>query len=73
MDGEVLDMSRFQNLGIVKSSLSYEDENLDHFLQKISQMMAEQKWEKSEIVDLFHQMIPDFNHKETGKYLDAKM
>lgn len=73
MDGEVLDMSRFQNLGIVKSSLSYEDENLDHFLQKISQMMAEQKWEKSELVDLFHQMIPDFNHKETGKYLDAKM
>ena len=73
MDGEVLDMSRFQNLGIVKSSLSYEEENLDHFLQKISQMMAEQKWEKSEIVDLFHQMIPDFNHKETGKYLDAKM
>lgn len=73
MEGEVLDMSRFQNLGIVKSSLSYEDENLDHFLQKISQMIAEQKWEKSEIVDLFHQMIPDFNHKETGKYLDAKM
>ena len=73
MEGEVLDMSRFQNLGIVKSSLSYEDENLDHFLQKISQMMAEQKWEKSEIVDLFHQMIPDFNHKATGKYLDAKM
>ena len=60
-------------VGTVKSSLSYEDENLDHFLQKISQMMAEQKWEKSEIVDLFHQMIPDFNHKETGKYLDAKM
>ncbi|WP_291275369.1 UDP-N-acetylglucosamine 4,6-dehydratase [Flavobacterium sp.] len=73
MDGEVLDMSRFQNLGIVKSSLTYEDENLDHFLQKINQMVAEQKWEKSEIVDLFHQMIPDFNHKETGKYLDAKM
>lgn len=73
MEGEKLDMTRFQNLGIVKSSLSYADENLDHFLQKMSQMMADQKWEKSEIVDLFHQMIPDFNHKETGKYLDAKM
>lgn len=73
MDGEVLDMSRFQNLGIVKSSLTYDDENLDHFLQKINQTVAGQKWEKSEIVDLFHQMIPDFNHRETGKYLDAKM
>ncbi len=64
--------SRFQKLRNCKSSPSYEDENLDHFLQKISQMMAEQKWEKSEIVDLFHQMIPDFNHKETGKYLDVR-
>ena len=24
-------------------------------------------------VDLFFKMIPDFGHKETGKYLDAKM
>jgi hypothetical protein len=31
------------------------------------------KWTKEEIVDLFHYMIPDFGHKETGKYLDAKM
>jgi FlaA1/EpsC-like NDP-sugar epimerase len=73
MDEEVLDMSRFQNLGIVKSSLSFEDVKLDLFLQKITQMMGDQKWEKSEIVDLFYQMIPGFQHKETGMYLDAKM
>jgi UDP-N-acetylglucosamine 4,6-dehydratase len=30
-------------------------------------------WTKPEIVDLFHEMIPDFGHKETGKYLDEKM
>ena len=28
---------------------------------------------KEEIVDLFFTMIPDFGHKETGKYLDSKM
>jgi len=30
-------------------------------------------WGKKEIVDLFNQMIPNFNHRDTGKYLDAKM
>ena len=24
-------------------------------------------------VDLFHYMIPNFGHKETGKYLDGRM
>ena len=30
-------------------------------------------WEKDEIVDLFFKLIPNFGHKETGKYLDSKM
>ena len=25
------------------------------------------------LVDLFNKMIPDFKHKETGKYLDGRM
>ena len=30
-------------------------------------------WNKSELVALFNEMIPDFKHKETGKYLDNRM
>ena len=30
-------------------------------------------WDKKELVDLFNFMIPNFNHKETGKYLDNRM
>jgi hypothetical protein len=36
-------------------------------------MKSDGKWTKEQIVALFHTMIPDFGHKETGKYLDAKM
>ena len=28
---------------------------------------------KDDIVNQFFNMIPDFGHKETGKYLDGKM
>ena len=39
----------------------------------ISNIKAKPTWDKAELVDLFNTMIPDFAHKETGKYLDARM
>ena len=32
-----------------------------------------EKWSKNQIVKLFFKILPDFAHKETGKYLDGKM
>ncbi|MBI6119761.1 UDP-N-acetylglucosamine 4,6-dehydratase [Salegentibacter maritimus] len=70
---ETLDLEKFQNLGIIKNDLNIEEEKLNLFEQQISQMRDRGVWSKNEIVELFHKMIPDFGHKETGKYLDAKM
>ena len=70
---EVLDMDRFENLGIIKNELKYSNDNLEIFSESISRLKAKKKWNKEDIVELFHVMIPDFGHKETGKYLDAKM
>ena len=36
-------------------------------------MKQEMAWSKNDLVQLFFCMIPDFGHKETGKYLDSKM
>ncbi|ARC18474.1 UDP-N-acetylglucosamine 4,6-dehydratase [Vibrio parahaemolyticus] len=72
-DKEELDMSRFENLGIIKNEPLYEQELLTLFENSISEMKGEQAWSKEEIVKLFFTMIPDFGHKETGKYLDSKM
>lgn len=72
-DNETLDMQRFENLGIVKNEPMYDESKLTHFEEKIAQMKAEKRWSKEDIVDLFFEMIPNFGHKETGKYLDSKM
>jgi FlaA1/EpsC-like NDP-sugar epimerase len=72
-DNEILDMERFVNLGVIKNESRSEDDKLNHFTASINKMKEEGKWSKEEIVALFHTMIPDFWHKETGKYLDAKM
>lgn len=73
MDGETLDLDRFENLGIVKSSLSFEGQKLDEFLSRVGELMEKQQWTKIDLVEIFHHILPSFQHMETGKYLDAKM
>jgi len=70
---EMLDMQRFVNLGVIKNDPEFEEALLGHFTARIQAMKDQRSWDKQQIVDLFFQMLPDFAHKETGKYLDSKM
>jgi len=70
---ETLDMSRFENLGIIKNEANFDNKKLKHFTKIISTCKEKREWTKEEIVELFFEMIPDFGHKETGKYLDGRM
>ena len=72
-DNEILDMERFNNLGVIKNEAIYQSELLELFESDIEEMKQKRNWTKEQIVELFHKMIPDFGHKETGKYLDGKM
>ena len=72
-DKENLDMERFENLGVIKKELNIEEDKLNLFETKINELKTARKWNKEEIVKLFFTVIPDFGHKETGKYLDSKM
>ena len=73
MKTEILDMNKFSGIGIIKNKLSFNNENLDYFTKTIENLKSNNSWGKNKILDLFHYMIPDFGHKETGKYLDSKM
>ncbi|WP_413522591.1 UDP-N-acetylglucosamine 4,6-dehydratase [Photobacterium phosphoreum] len=72
-DNECLDMERFENLGIIKNEALYDQELLHHFEQTIYQYKVNKSWTKEDIVKLFFEMLPNFGHKEVGKYLDSKM
>lgn len=72
-DQEVLDLARFDNIGIIRNVAGFDQTRLDYFVQTLCAIRAQPTWGKAEIVDLFNTMIPDFAHKETGKYLDARM
>ena len=72
-EGEMLDLDRFEQLGIVKNQAKYDSILLDNFITKTAKMKSGHSWNKEEIVALFQGLLPEFQHLEKGKYLDAKM
>jgi hypothetical protein len=46
---------------------------LDKFTEEIEVLRANGCWEKSDILKLFYDLLPSFDDKETGKFLDQKM
>jgi len=72
-DKEIPDMDRFYGIGIIKNEAVYDEQKLMLFATTIQTMRKKGKWARSELIDLFYFMIPEFNHKETGKFLDEKM
>jgi len=72
-DNEDLDMKRFPSVGVIKNEPAFEEENLSYFEKRINEIKNSNVWNREEIVELFHEMIPNFGHKDTGKFLDQRM
>ena len=72
-DNETLDMERFENLGVIKNESNFNNQLLNEFYTTLHKLKEKKAWSKEQIIKLFFKMIPDFGHKETGKYLDGKM
>ena len=70
---EVLDMDRFENLGVIKNDPEYNENKLNNFEDIISQLKSNMSWDKKSIVNEFFKMIPKFRYHDNGKYLDDKM
>ncbi len=73
IEGQDLDLDRFETIGVIREPADFDKHKLEHFLAEIERIRARTTWDKPEIVDLFNRMIPEFQHKETGKYLDSRM
>lgn len=70
---EVLDLIRFKSIGIIKNLSEFNNDLLELFLSTISTKKILGTWSKEDIVDLFYTLIPDFQYKDKGKFLDEKM
>jgi FlaA1/EpsC-like NDP-sugar epimerase len=72
-DNEDLDMERFETVGVIKNQPDFDEAKLDDFMDGIQALRNKGTWGKDDIVKLYFGLLPDFAHKETGKYLDQRM
>ncbi len=71
-DHEELDLNQFSSLGIIKNAPKRNREELDHIIKSIESLFT-QNVEKKDVVNLLNQLLPGFQHIETGTNLDQKM
>ena len=72
-DIEDLDMNRFETIGVIKNQPDFHEAKLDDFMYGIEALRKKGTWTKDEILKLYFGLLPEFAHKETGKYLDQRM
>ena len=70
---ESVDLSKYKNIGVINNNVSFDAEALDFFVDSYNSLRLGHSLQKKNIVELFHNLIPEFTHDEKGKYLDDKM
>lgn len=71
--GEIIDMQRFQALGVVKQTTRHEIAEMNGFFDKLEAIFAREDFTKAQVVETIKEFIPNFEHEEKGKNLDQKM
>ncbi len=70
---ELLDLTTFSDIGVVKSDLTVSQQQLNNFTKTINELKEQGVWHKRDIIEQVQHLLPEFLHKDTGLYLDGKM
>jgi len=73
IEGEELDLKRYLNIGIVKNNSVSPKEALDKFINDVNRLANKKTWKRNDLIEIFNDILPNFKHKDTGKFLDDKM
>ena len=70
---EEVDFDRFANIGVIKNDFNVNKEVLMKFEDNVRQMYVEKKWSRADLINQFKSVLDNFDHKETGKFLNQRM
>jgi len=70
---EKLDFHRFKEIGVIENTGFDDPKTLNLFLNEVNNALVDKSYKKENLVQLFRELVPEFDHSETGKHLDEKM
>ena len=68
-----LNLDQFRNIGIIKNIDKYSTSDLRVFWRSVDDLKKSKSWSRHELITLFQNLIPEFSHRDTGKFLDQRM
>jgi FlaA1/EpsC-like NDP-sugar epimerase len=72
-DTEKVNWDRFHSIGVIEHSADFDFRIITSFEEAIDAMRERGSWTREELIALFNATIPEFSHKETGKFLEKRM
>ncbi len=72
-EAETLDLTSFAQLGVIKDAFRPSLSDIERTIAKLLQVFAKAETTKADVVEAMAELIPGFDHIETGKSLDQKM
>lgn len=72
-EGETVDFSRFEEIGVIRNDEQAEIEKLDHFVDDIEKLKAAEDWKKEDFVNIFKKLLPNFTIMRSNHTLNNRM
>lgn len=72
-DSDIVDQETYSSLGVIKNAKKLTPTEINQTILGLKNLMDSGDYDKTAIVELLKQHLPDFEHIETGKSLDQKM
>lgn len=72
-DGEAVELDRFREIGVVKLAPPDDPAQLTAFFDLVTSLRAAGRWTRDDILKPLKELLPEFRHQETGKFLDQRM
>ena len=66
-------LDRYDSLGVIVQDDIVCSQSLSEFEKAVREMLYERSWTSQDLIELYRTLLPNFNHKLTGKYLDDRM
>ncbi|MCA0335163.1 MAG: polysaccharide biosynthesis protein [Bacteroidetes bacterium] len=70
---DIVDLELYQGMGVIKNAKVVTLAKIETIIEKLKMLMQQSEYDKSDIVLAMKEILPDFQHIETGKSLDGKM
>lgn len=70
---EQVNWHTFSRIGVIQNTRQVDTSALDTFSEQLLRLRQRGHWTRSDIIACVKNVLPDFTHKETGKFLDEKM